>query len=51
MFISVIREVKGVGGLDSVGQAFGDDIEERVKQELEAILSRHEAEAVGALSV
>eukprot|EP01035_Chromulina_nebulosa_P019502 gene19502-25393_t len=35
---SVIREVKRLGGLDSVGIAYGNEIEERVRSELTAII-------------
>ena len=41
---SVIREIKGVGGLDSVGVACGSSIADRVASELEAKLGKERAE-------
>jgi len=43
---SVIREIKGVGGLDSVGVAFGSAISERVSTELESKLGRSRTEHI-----
>ena len=45
---SVIREIKGVGGLDSVGVAFGSAISERVSTELESKLGRSRTEHITA---
>lgn len=45
---SVIREIKGVGGLDSVGVAFGPAISERVSTELESKLGRSRTEHITA---
>jgi hypothetical protein len=35
LYHSCIREIKGVGGLDSVGVAVGDEIADRVSSEIE----------------
>jgi hypothetical protein len=44
---SIIREVKGVGGLDSIGIAYGERaITERVKLEFSSILGRTKTEEV-----
>lgn len=41
---SMIREVKRIGGLDTVGIAYGDDIKARVKSELAAVLGNSRTE-------
>jgi broad specificity phosphatase PhoE len=43
---SHIREVKKLGGLDSVGMVYGNAIEERVKDELTQVIGRHRTEEV-----
>jgi hypothetical protein len=44
--ISTIREIKGVGGLDSVGVASGPAIVERVASELESKIGKRRTEQV-----
>jgi hypothetical protein len=40
VFSSIIREVKRIGGLDTVGIEYGDAIKRRVRTELKAILGK-----------